>query len=332
MLSTSGGPLLGIHVNPARDGSIAAALTRAGDIGVQALPVGAFDEGNWAHVEIAPFTYDWPEWLTETAQAAGTTGLVPIYALQTPVNMHMRWEVPADLAGLAFDDDRMVERLAAFVCAFADHVSIGDGLLSIGNEINTYFAAAPSARSPFLRMWRRVRGRVKDRHPGVRIGTTFTAGDRTGLLGEMRDYLDWIGMTCYAFGRDPFGGEPYRPTWSARRVDEMLAVAGGVPIVITEFAMPTSPLLGGSEELQSDFLRTFVAALRSHPGSFIAAMWWVMHDLDRAHAEQLTASVFGNLPGGVSQTPEFREYLRTLGLFDRDGQPKASADVWRTLS
>ena len=137
-------------------------------------------------------------------------------------------------------------------------------------------------------------------------------------------------MQWYAYARNPFGESTYAGGRGdvGRALDDMEEVAAGMPILMTEFGMPSSTVLNGSEELQAEFVRELLPELRRRRDGILLASWWMLHDLADDVVEAFTQQFWSTAPE-VAQGPDMREYLRTSGLYRSDGSAKPGVAAWK---
>ena len=101
-------------------------------------------------------------------------------------------------------------------------------------------------------------------------------------------------------------------------LDDLVGLAGEKQILFQEIGIPsgwaTDTTIGGSVELQRQFVETLFPEMASHP----QIRFWSFLTLGDWSDEQV--AYFSEYYG--IDTPEFIEYLGTLGLIWNDGTPK----------
>jgi hypothetical protein len=104
---------------------------------------------------------------------------------------------------------------------------------------------------------------------------------------------------------DAFGGD----------LDRLLSVAGSKPLYIQEIGYASAERLNSSPAKQAQFVGTVFEALRRQRARVIGATFLFMSDLPKAMVD-----FFGSYYG--SNNGNFKAYLQTLGLHERNGTAK----------
>jgi hypothetical protein len=206
--------------------------------------------------------------------------------------------------------------------------------LNLGIEVGEILNRSPSDWSRFVSLYRHVRDALKEDHPNLMIGVSFTLQvlmNEPGAADSARsilDHCDYLGLSFYPFG-SPFNeafGVPALPPppgeW--REPLEWVRQYTGLPIAICEtgystvdVSMPAYGIyMNGSEELQSQYL----ADLGGFAGrdGYLFVMWFVPVDYDALY-EQLPPGDGVNL------------IWKNIGLFDGSLQPKPALEIWQQL-
>ncbi|NOY99846.1 MAG: hypothetical protein GXP40_11725 [Chloroflexi bacterium] len=283
----------------------------------------------WGDIEKSPRVYDWTvtDYVFEAQSLEGFQVSVVVNVIHTTV----RGRIPSDLAGLPFDDPRFVERLDAFLAAFAGRYAGRIHYLSIGNEVNNYFAAHPDEVQAYAAAFDQARQTVRAVDPGLPVGIVFAYHDAetSGTLDIVRTLNrgDFIAFTLYLynegfhFTRDPALIGEY--------MDRMLDLAGGTPVAIVETGWSTAPELDGSEQGQAEYVRQVFAALAERRERIRFVSWFVLHDSRRETCEDNALTFFepGTEPDPAAMDA-FVTFICYFGLRRADGTPKPGWDVW----
>jgi hypothetical protein len=279
----------------------------------------------WSDFESAPGRFD-------TSTPRQLAALTAAYDMGLYVTLHVietnQRSMPADLAGLAFGDSGLLQRLDRAVDTLAAAVKGGPLIaFSLGNEVDVYFGAHPGELEDFKQLVAREVARLHARLPSVPVGvvTTSPPGNAHAAVGDaLNAYADVGIYTYYPFvsGSD----FQHRPTTTLDTdLDAMRARLGGKPIGLQEIGYSSSPANGSGEAQQADFVRRFRAYVAgSLRRDVLFAEWYLYTDMDSATVDTLLGFYGYASPG-------FRAYLGNLGLRRSDGTPKLAWNAWRGL-
>jgi hypothetical protein len=283
----------------------------------------------WGDVEKTPGVYDWRtlDYILEANYLEGLQVSLVVNVIHTTVI----GRVPPDLAGTTFEDGQFSERLAKFLAALADRYEERLNYLSVGNEVNDYFAAHPSEMDAYASAFDQVRPAIHQQHPDLPVGIVFAYHDaeKTNTLNIVKSLNrgDFIAFTLYLynegfhFTRDPALIGDY--------LDRMLDVAEGTPIAIVETGWSTAEFLEGSEASQSEYVRQFFTALDAHREDILFLTWFVLHDSKQNFCyEQALTFFHPSTEPDPAYMDAFVTFLCYFGLRHADGTPKPAWDVW----
>jgi hypothetical protein len=226
-------------------------------------------------------------------------------------------EVPADLASVPFDSPRMTERFHKLIDAVKPKTNSHLRYLSVGNEVDVYLSSHPAEMGAYRAFYEDAVDYAHTVLPGVKVGVTVTFDGATGPFSAQLTGLnrksDVVVMTYYPLG-ERF---KVRPPGSARQdIPKMLKWAQGRPLVMQEVGYPTAPELASSEQHQSDFVDAVFGAWKDGGGAIPFLNFFLLHDFQKSLCED-----FGRYYGLPDDT-NFKAFLCTLGLRQRDGSPK----------
>lgn len=230
--------------------------------------------------------------------------------------------LPADLAGLAWDDPTMIARWKAFLNAYVRKLPPGTRWLSLGNEVDGYLANHPDEVPAYLRFLEAGRETVKAARPDLKVGVTLMRDGlvkRADVLKRLAPFGDVSVFTYYPMADDI---SPLPVSDVAGHFAAMLAVANGRPLVLQEIGLPSSPVVGSSEAIQADFVREVFAQLDKHQKAIPLASFFLQMDLGPKLLD-LMEGYYG------LKNERFRAFLGSLGLRTTDGKPKAAHKVFR---
>lgn len=317
-----GGPAhawLGLTPNPAPGESPDAVLLTLRSTGVNLF----YQYAPWDSFETAPgvFRTSPLRQLVSTVRALGGATYVNLVIVDTN-----RRRLPADIAGLAFNDPALVSRVDRVVDSVLA-VARSQPLLALalGNEVDVYFSLNPGEFPAFLSLYQREVGRIHSALPGLPVGISTTwdgaSGSRSAYADPLIAASDLAIYTYYPFqdGTD-FVHRP--PSTYEADVGAMRARNADKPYALQEAGYSSSAVNAGSDSLQADFVRRF----RTHVANSLAsdllfANWFLYTDLPAATVDTLIA-YYG------FDTPGFRAYLGNLGLRHADGTPKPGWNTW----
>jgi hypothetical protein len=274
--------------------------------------------GKWAELEPRKGEYAIDSVHQVLSVAAGAD--IPVSFTLRVIDTIVR-DVPADLRARSWSDQAMRARLLGLIDTIAPLLKGRARWFMFGYEIDGYATKHPREMPEFIELYRLVKARMKQLVPDIPVSCTltFTGLDQLrGPLKSLNEQLDFLALT-YA---------PLQPDFTARNPSVVPAdfahikeIAAGRKIFFQEIAYPTSPAARGSEENQAEFYRLALAELKRNSSAFAAVNFMTLADLSDDDAERF-ASFYG-MKGNAA----FKGVLQTLGLFDKNGNPKKSWDV-----
>jgi hypothetical protein len=146
----------------------------------------------------------------------------------------------------------------------------------------------------------------------------------TGATGPLADSVTALNATSDAWVTTfyPLGAgfQPTGPGAATTALPEMVARAGGRPVVVQEIGYPSSTALGSSDAEQAAFFGNAFAAWAAAGDAIPFFGVFALHDFPTTTCDEL-ATYYG-LPGD----PAFKAFLCSLGLLRVDGTAK---DAWQ---
>jgi hypothetical protein len=286
---------------------------------------------HWGDIEKEPGIYDWtiPDYIVE----ANTLEELQLSIVFSVIHTTVRGRIPDDLINLSFDDPTFVQRLSAFLSAFAERYAGQVHYLAIGNEVNNYFANHRDEIPAYASAFEDARTAIHATNPDLLVGIIFAYHDAETLnttdviqelnLGDYIAYTMYLYNQGFHFRRDPAEIGDY--------LDRMVALAEGTPVVITETGWSTALELDGSEEGQAEYVRQLFMALSERREEIRFVSWFVLHDPQPESCESDALTFFepGTEPDLNSDSMQsFVTFICYFGLRHSDGTPKQAWEVW----
>ncbi len=281
-----------------------------GAVGVQTAAPWASLNPTGTTCDLAPLTNPFFGLSKLTAMGYSVIYLnIPIIAINTR-------SMPADIAHLSFDDPLVIQRLHALLDVIQASLPPEVKFISMGNEVDTYFAGHPGEWSSYKSLVEDAAAYLKSLRPSILVGVTTTFAGCTSTfaaeIASLNANMDFVSLTYYPL--EGAGFFPRSPTTVAGDVAKMLAASQGKPLVMQEWGYPSSTVLGSSEDLQADFLTLSLEEIgKQGPSKFLLVSFFKYRDWSPAFSATLT----GQAPG-----QPFYEFMSTLGLKRNDGTPK----------
>jgi hypothetical protein len=313
-------PLIGLSANPAASEPYTPETVRARfDQSIGAGVTFIYFAPKWSELEPSPGQYNFSELDAHLARARSAS--IPLCLNLRVIDTNQR-SMPADLQALDFTDPNVIERLTVLITAIAPRLEDDVWWVMIGNEVSSYFESRQSEIDAYRVLFYFAAYRFKELIPGIQTSVNITYDGLThaqGFLKPLLDSCDFLSLNYYPLKPD----FTYRnPSVVGVEIGRMVAAAKGKKALLQEVGYSSSELNGSSQIKQSNFVRNVLAALKARPASFLGANFFLMSDLSDTLVEQFAQ--YYSLP----DVARFKAYLKTLGMFDDQGQPKLS---WQTF-
>ena len=225
-------------------------------------------------------------------------------------------EVPSDLRRERFDSERMRNRFQALLDRLLPVLTPRVRTLTIGTEVDVYFAAHGEADA-YRVFFQNAVDYIRSRAPGLLVGvsTTFeeTQGAQRGHLARLRELSDFAEITYYAMGDAfrPRGANAIQDDWP-----KMLEFARGKPLLL-EVGYTSSQNLGSSEQAQAEVVELALKLWAKDRDRVPVLNLFQLHDESLSTCEK-EATYYG--------VPKLRDayaaFRCSLGLKRADGSPK----------
>lgn len=228
--------------------------------------------------------------------------------------------LPWDVQDLKWTDVTLRKRFDAFLRDIVPKLDQRVKWVSLGNEVNAYLEQHPDELEAYLSFLVHSKSVIKGLRPSLQVGVTITWIDSTrdpGLAKKLTQGMDVAIFTYY-----PMDGLNAGDIGKvASHFDFMSGIAGSKPLLLQEIGYPSSPEAGSSEEKQAAFVKTVFTQLDRLRERIPLALYFIQSDFGPS-LMKLMESYYG-----ISE-PRFLAFLRTLGLTDDKGKPKAAWKVF----
>jgi hypothetical protein len=307
-------PALGLDVNlpagaPSGEQQRAFETVRRTGVSLYALNL------SWSAAEPSPGKYRVEE-VTRTARLLRQSGA--ILHLDLPLVVGRARDVPADLAGVAFDDSRLSLRLGRLLDALEP--ALRDlGSISLGYEADVYFADKPDELRAYRRLFDGAVHFLAKKVPRLEVGVTTRAPTESPAPEVAAALHQRSPVRFYLYA--PFDAERpfvHRPPEAIERDwKALLARAGDHLVAFPEVSYSSSAENGSTPDQQADFvrrLRRLVAA--SDARRLLFARWVSWRDTTPA-------------PAGSSDLERRQAaFVASRGLESAEGAPKPAWRAW----
>lgn len=231
-------------------------------------------------------------------------------------------EVPRSLKKKDWDSPEMIAAFRDYIQWTAPQVKNRVHMISIGNEVDTYFREHPEEWDAYKRFYDQSIDYIHQVLPDVRVGTTMTfEGLTKGYVEQMtrlNERSDIVIMTYYPLEKLKV------KTADAPLTDlpQMVKFAAGKPLVMQEVGYPTASSLGGSMAGQAVFVENMFKAWEATGTAVPFISFFMQHDFADVTCRSLSDYY------GAAQSTIMYDFLCSLGLRDALGQPKPAWDVF----
>ena len=319
-LTGTGTPLIGLEVNVPGDINQSSYLSwydkayKAGARHIQASPI-------WSDSEKRASSYDYSA--VDVVFQVAKQYSQPVYLNFRVIDTN-NLAVPGYLGQRALDDPVVISGFKNWARAVAARTTTPSLVkwVSLGNEVDVYLLDHRASIAAYSNFVRAVAVQVRQLFPSAGITVNFTYGG----LGELRGALLPVSQQCdfYSFSYYPLNADfSFRdPSTAASEFNKMIDAAQGRKVFFQEIGYASGARLNSSEQKQALFMEQAFKVLQERKDGILGASFVWMSDLDDRSVQQLTT--YYRLPN----QDNFREYLATLGLFDRQGRAKSACAVF----
>lgn len=270
-------------------------------------------------------TIKWDEYESQKGKPLSDyLGVVKLTNQQTLITIStidtIKRRLPSDVQDLEWTDGKLRMRFDAFLREFAPKLDKRVKWISLGNEVNAYLEQHPAEVEQYIDFLAKSRSLIKSLRSDIQVGVTVTCMDgirNRSLVKRLTDPMDIAVFTYY-----PMDGLKVADTAAAAgHFDFMSGVAGTKPIILQEIGYPSSLVCGSSDDKQAGFVKAIFVQLDRMRGRIPLAIYFIQSDFGPS-LMKLMESYYG------LSDPSFLAFLRTLGLCDETGKPKAAWKVF----
>ena len=275
---------------------------------------------SWSKAEPSPRQYVLED-LVRTARLLRQSGAT--LQLDLPLVSEAARDVPADLAGVAFDDPKLSLRLGRLLDALGPAL-LDFQTMSLGEAADAYFAARPDELPSYRRLFDGAVGFLKKKYPRLLVGVTTLAPTESpapevaALLHQRSPLLLYI--YCPFVREKPFEQRP--PEDLDRDWERLLKGAEGRPIGFPVVSYSSSKENASTPARQAEFvrhLRRFVS--RADGRQLLFARYVALRD---GKPEPAPGGTGGSTVADVRRAA----FLAFRGLETPAGDPKPSWLAW----
>jgi len=316
-----GGLYIGLESNPTPAQGYSFEAKRASfEMSSQAGSRLVFVHPVWSEVEAKAGSYNFSDVddRVKLAEMYGAAVLLNIRIIDTN-----KRAVPSDYAGWSWNDPRMQQKLTAFIVALVPHLKGRCRWVTIGNEVDSYFANHKNEIESYAQLFGALSPTLHQSFPGAPLTVNFTAGAIGDLKGKYKSITDKTEI--YSLNFYPINADfTFRdPATSGRELQQMILSASDRPIVFQEMGYPSSAKLGSSEDKQAMFLDSVLHVLAQNQSRVQAVNFNWRSDLPDSVVKDLTSYY------KLGNSGNFREFLASLGWFQVNGTPKKIWSVFQ---
>lgn len=275
---------------------------------------------SWSQAEPSPRKYVLED-LVRTARLLRQSGAT--LQLDLPLVTEAARDVPADLAGVAFDDPKLSLRLGRLLDALGPAL-LDFQTMSLGEAADAYFAQRPDELNAYRRLFDGAVGFLKKTYPHLLVGVTTLAPTESpapevaALLHQRSPLLLYI--YCPFVRDEPFEQRP--PEDLERDWERLLNGSEGRPIAFPVVSYSSSAENASSPARQADFVRRLRRFVSKADGRRLLFARYV------ALRDAKAASAPGEPPGSSAREGRRAAFLAFRGLETASGDPKPAWLAW----
>jgi hypothetical protein len=319
---TATAPALGVAVNLPPDASPAerqAAIETVRRTGASFFAMTL----SWSAAEPAPRQYHVDE-ITRTARVMRQSGAT--LHLDLPLVTETERDVPADLAGVAFDDPKLSLRLGGLLDRLMPALMDFD-TISLGDGADSYFAERPDDLRAYRRLFDGVVQFLARRAPHLLVGVTCASPNESPAPAVAAALHARSPLLLYDYSPFERGNRFVQKDPSALDKDwsRLLAAANGRPIAFPLVSYSSARENGSSDERQVEFVRRLRDFLRRGDGR---ALRFARYVALRDPAESDAAAPAGDASDPINVDARRRAFLAHRGLQASDGSAKPAWREW----
>jgi hypothetical protein len=284
----------------------------------------------WGNVELFRGEYDWKaeDFLHELMLDKG----LEVSTVFSIIHTSVRGKMPGDMSFKGWDDPELARRFSDFVLTYLNRYRETVRYVEIGNEINIYFLSHPEELESYTLFYKKVIDAVEEKFPQIKTGTVFAyhvlKKERQERMYRALSYGDFDSFTLYIHGsRFEFSRDPAELfDW----LEEIEQLTGNRKYALEEVGWSTASSLMASQQDQAEAVDAFFDYLEQAPARLEYMSWFLLHDWSWDEGVQQAGTFFADPDKALEKSAAmdaFITFLITLGLIDKNGNPK---DGWYT--
>jgi len=318
-------PLLGLEATlPAgasdEERERAARAVRAAGVNLFAVTV------SWSDGEPSPGKYRLDA-LVRTVRLLRQSGAT--VHLDLPLVSVQRRDVPADLATVRFDDQRLSVRLGRFLDAL-EPALLDASTISLGYAADSYFASHPDELTGYRLLFGGAVAFLQRKAPDLKVGVTTAAPTESAapVVAAALHQASPVLFYLYApFDRaNPFLHRP--PESLERDWKQLLESAAGRPIAFPEVSYSSAPENASNPERQAEFIRRLRRFLQASDGKSILFSRYVARRDEPLAAPAAADAKAMSVTPAASVAVRRAAFLAHRGLQTERGEPKPAWREW----
>lgn len=274
----------------------------------------------WDEIETGYKRYKFTDLDYQIGQAAGEN--LPAILNIRVIDTNQR-ALPSDLQKKPLDASEVRGRLDSLLDAVLGRLAGRVKYFLVGNEINSYFEKHPDEIQAYAVLTSEAAAKIKQRIPGAQVSVSITFDGLEAAQSRLRPILektDFFAVTYYPLNPDFVVRDPSTVSSDFPR---LLSAAGSKQIFLQEVGYPTSRINRSSEDLQAELFARVLDRVGQTPDRFIGVNFTFMSDFSDSQVKSFAGYY------GMPNAERFRAFLKTLGMFDDQGRPKKSWQLFK---
>jgi hypothetical protein len=257
-------------------------LEEANAIGAERLHLQA---PRWSEAEASPGSFDL-SYFDPFIQLIGEFQLAYSVDIATPLGLGSV-DLPTDLVFSSFTDPVLIERYLQFVEAVLDKLNGASHVILHTETAGPFFNNDPNSSDfqDFCDLISITAKHVRTVRPGLKVGIYGTKDESPELLSCLNRSTDFFGIGYIA----DRGDAPHQAILS-----RLVSQSSGKPVVLFEAGIPTSTLLGGSEDAQTAFVNLIFDFAAEQGDNLLFFSFYQMFDESIEVTSQYVPLLFSN--------------------------------------
>lgn len=280
----------------------------------------------WNQIEPEPDQYNWKD--TDILMSLNKNNGQQVTLYLSVVNGRIVGPFPDWMGTPGFGtnlEQKTVKVLDAILSRYdgvIDHVIIGGSL-------DSYFDDAGGSPAQYKEFFGNVYSELKQKHPNVKIGNAFSLNNVLNknleqYVADVGQLSDFVAFTYLPV--DNLNDITKTPQDALTDLQKALEISGGKKIAFFEISWSTSEFVNGSEEDQTEFVKTAYGFYRQNKSEIEFFNWYRQYDrpegscvIDKQFSESQVA-----IAGDQFVRERLGHYTCSAGLIKTDNTPKAA--------